>query len=93
MRDGNDGKKGKDPRERLRGLLAESEALRDRLSALRQDIPPSAEELADEDLPEYPDVETEIRATIGTVLSDHLDPLIEALILAVAYEPARRQRA
>ncbi|MDP9122689.1 MAG: hypothetical protein M3O15_15190, partial [Acidobacteriota bacterium] len=78
-------------RSRLRGLVAKSEALRESLFALRESIPPSQEETAEDvDLPLYPEVETEFRATIGAVLNDYLDPMIKALGAAVDYSPNRR---
>ena len=89
------GKKGKsDPelRECLRRLLGESEDLRERLAELRENIPPSVEELAGEDIPPDPELGTEIRVTIEEVLRDHLDPMIEAFIRTAAYEPPRQER-
>jgi hypothetical protein len=88
-KNGKEGKTDPELRECLRRLLGESEDLRERFSELRESIPPSAVELAGEDIPPDPELGTEIRVTIEGALRDHLDPLIEALIRAAAYEPPR----
>jgi len=74
----------------LREAVTDLEALRGRLAALRASIPPSPEEIADEDLPEVLDVLPEIRAVTGIVIRDHLDPLIGSLTAAAEYRPPLR---
>jgi hypothetical protein len=77
-------------RTRLRGLAAEIRAIRERVAALRADIPSSPQETSEEDLQSEPDLPTEIRAVLGTVLSDCLDPMIADLAAAAEYRPASR---
>jgi hypothetical protein len=70
--------------------VAELAAVRVRLAALHDRIPPSPEEVADEDLPDELDVLSEIRAVTEIVICDRLDPLIQSLTTAAEYRPAAR---
>src|SRR6185369_8681500 len=72
-------------RTRLRGLAAEIRGIRERVAALRADVPPSPQETSEEDLQGEPDLPTEIHAVLGTVLSDCLDPMIADLSAAAEY--------
>ncbi|HZF10037.1 MAG TPA: hypothetical protein VFE33_14705 [Thermoanaerobaculia bacterium] len=66
--------------EKLQEVLGE-------LEAVRESIPPSPQELSDEDLPERPDVPTELRGVLATLVPDYLRPLIRALFTAARYRP------
>ncbi|MDP9120601.1 MAG: hypothetical protein M3O15_04410 [Acidobacteriota bacterium] len=82
MQRGTNGSGEHEVRRQLHELLLVSKVLRERLVALAGSIPLSPEEMAEEDLPEYPSVETEIRATLATALHDHLDPMMEGFTAA-----------
>ncbi len=57
-------------------------AIRRRLAALHEDIPPSTQELSEEDLPTELDVATEIRSALEGAITAGLDPLIADLTTA-----------
>jgi len=73
----------------LRATVAELQTIRDRLAALRAGVPPSAQEISEEDLPEELDFPTEIRAVLASALQDDLDPLIANLTAAAEYRRAQ----
>jgi hypothetical protein len=64
--------------ERIQEILRE-------LEAVRESIPPSPQELSEEDLPARPDVPTELRGVLSTVVPDYLRPVIRALFAAARY--------
>jgi hypothetical protein len=74
----------------LRSAVAELTAVRRRLAALHDRIPPSPEEMDDKDLPDELDVLSEIRAVTEIVICDRLDPLIQSLAATALYRPAAR---
>jgi hypothetical protein len=65
--------------ERLQEVLRE-------LDAVRESIPPSPQELSEDDLPARPDVPTELRGVLATVVPDYLRPLIRVLFAAARYQ-------
>ncbi|HEV7518591.1 MAG TPA: hypothetical protein VGR07_20035 [Thermoanaerobaculia bacterium] len=72
-------------RDRLRMNLSRLDDCADDLAYLRDNIPPSPQELAGLDLDGDLDVETEIRAVIAIQLQDRLEPLMRALQAAADY--------
>ena len=76
---GMESEREEEVRTRLRGFVADLRAIRRRLAALQEDIPPSPQELSAEDLPAELDVPTEIRSVLQGAIATGLDPLIAAL--------------
>jgi hypothetical protein len=72
-------------RDRLRMNLSRLDNCADDLTYLRDNIPPSPQELSGLDLDGDLDVETEIRAVIAIQLQDRLVPLMRALEAAADY--------
>lgn len=72
-------------RDRLRMHVRALDDCADDLTYLRENIPPSPQELSGLDLDGDLDVETEIRAVIAIQLQDRLVPLMRALEAAADY--------
>jgi hypothetical protein len=75
-------------RARIERAAATLEETRRELEAVRESIPPSPQELSAEDLPLWPDVPTELRGVLATVVPDYLDSVIRSLFAAAHYRPA-----
>ena len=73
-------------REQLGPVIESLLAIRNQLVGIQESVPPTSQETSPEDLEEL-DAPTEIRAILGNVLRDRLDPLIRDLITAAGYEP------
>ncbi len=67
-------------------MIESLRAIRHQLVEIQESIPPTSQETSAEDLESEPDAPTEIRAILGNVLRDRLDPLIRDLITAAGYE-------
>jgi len=67
-------------RTQLGPLIESLRAIRSQLVEIQESIPPTSQETSAEDLESEPDEPTEIRAILGNVLRDRLDPLIRDLI-------------
>ena len=80
--------------EYLRSTAGKLKDIRTGLLAMRETLPVSLEEFstADVRLDKDPDAPTEIRAVIGCVVQDCLDPLIRDLLTAADYEPSSEPR-
>ena len=77
--------------EYLRSTAGKLKKMRGGLLAVREMLPASEEEVSPNDLriDKDPDPPTEIRAVIGCVVQDCLDPLIRDLLAAAAdYKPS-----
>ena len=67
-------------RTRLGPVIESLRTIRSRLVAIQESVPPTSQETSAEDLESEPDAATEIRAILGNVLRDRLDPLIRDLL-------------
>jgi hypothetical protein len=74
-------------RARIARAAATLEETRRELEAVRESIPPSPQELSEEDLPSRLDVPTELRGVLATVVPDYLDSVIRSLFAAAHYQP------
>jgi hypothetical protein len=74
-------------RTQLARVIEELRAIRHRLAGIQASIPPTRQETSPEDLEGEPDTPTEVRAILGNVLRDRLDPMIRDLATATGYEP------
>ena len=76
--------------EYLRSTAGKLKEMRGGLLAVREMLPASEEEVSRNDLriDKDPDPQTEIRAVIGCVIEDCLDPLIRDLLAAADYKPS-----
>ena len=61
-------------RKQLGPLIESLRAIRSQLVEIQESIPPTSQETSPEDLESEPDAPTEIRAILGNVLRDRLDP-------------------
>ena len=78
-------------RKQLGPVIESLRAIRNQLTGIQESIPPTSQETSPEDLEGEPDAPTEIRAILGNVLHDRLDPMIRDLISVADYEsPAER---
>ena len=75
-------------RTQIARVIEELRAIRHRLAGIQAGIPPTRQETSPEDLEGEPEAPTEIRAILGNVLRDRLDPMIRDLVIAAGYEPA-----
>ncbi len=67
-------------RKQLGPLIEHLRAIRHQIAEIQDSIPPTSQETSPEDLESEPDAATEIRAILGNVLRDRLDPLIRDLL-------------
>jgi len=67
-------------RHQLGPVIESLRAIRSRLVAIQESVPPTSQETSPEDLEGEPDAPTEIRAILGNAVRDRLDPLIRDLI-------------
>jgi hypothetical protein len=76
-------------RERLRAEIEVLKGSRNRLADLAAVIPPSPQEISEEDLHGNFDLATEIRTVLAIQLRENLNPLLKRLRAAALYQPGK----
>jgi len=74
-------------RAQIRAMVEELTALRFRLLGVQVSLPPSPQEVSQEDLDGAPDLATEMRAILAHGLLSYLDPLLRDLEEACRSRP------
>lgn len=77
--------------EQARAIAKDLSALRYRLLGVQASLPPSPQEISQEDLEGDPDAGDELRTVIGHGVLSCVDPLIRDLLDAADYQPVRVQ--
>jgi len=76
----------------LQATVQDLKATRDRLLRVQASIPSSPQEMSQEDIGQ-PDFPTGMRAVLGVLIADRLDPLIKALLEAAELQPEREEES
>jgi hypothetical protein len=66
-------------KEDIRNIVETLLAVRRQMAGVEASVPPGAAEMSQEDCDAEPDLPTEIRAVMGTCITDSLDPMIRDL--------------